>query len=348
MNQQIHDANEHFPFAQLSVTSPILVTGGNYFVKFQLQGSPLYIQLPKCAPRQGIIKGGKKMYCDLLFTNENEEFIRWIEELETYAQQQLFEHRAKWFETELDKHDIENSFTSSLKLFKSGKYYVLRTNVPTRLGKCALKLFDESETDVDAATLNENMQVVTIVEVQGIKCSSRTFQLEFECKQMMVIKADNLFERCIIRTGYSPPSLDASATKTVATASPVVDAQAEDVAQDVAEDVAEDVAQDVAEDKDESPIAESLGTSDVEGGKEPTPAIQDVTEVDVTVNDQEVVQLRPRNEIYYELYYQAIQKAKEARKTALHMYLEAKQIKELYKLDVLDEEDDDDDKHKTD
>jgi hypothetical protein len=114
--------------------------------------------------------------------------------------------------------------------------------------------------------------------------------------------------------------------------------------------VAEDVAEDASEDKDESPIAESLGTSDVEGGKEPTPAVQDVTEVDVTVNDQEVVQLRPRNEIYYELYYQAIQKAKEARKTALHMYLEAKQIKELYKLDVLDEEDDDDDdddKHKT-
>ena len=38
----------------------------------------------------------------------------------------------------LEKHDIENSFTSPLKLFKSGKYYISRTNVPTRLGKCIL------------------------------------------------------------------------------------------------------------------------------------------------------------------------------------------------------------------
>jgi hypothetical protein len=46
------------------------------------------------------VKSGKKILCDLIFSNENDRFLTWLERLEEYAQQIIFDNRAKWFETE--------------------------------------------------------------------------------------------------------------------------------------------------------------------------------------------------------------------------------------------------------
>jgi len=53
------------------------------------------------------------------------------------------------------------------------------------------------------------------------------------------------------------------------------------------------------------------------------------------------ITLKKPNEVYYDLYKQARKKAKEAKKTALIAYLEAKNIKKTYMLENLDDSDDD-------
>jgi len=196
--EHIFEPNTSFPFDQLVLTNPTFVNSGNYFIKYLIHGSPLYIQPPKAVTKQGFIKGGKKIFCDLLFTNEDESFIRWIEDLENYSQKYIFNHRSKWFETELEMHDIESSFTSPLKIYKSGKFYIARTNIPTRLGKCTLRIFDEQEQELPMESILDGTTVMTIWEIQGIKCSTRSFQIDIEVKQMMVLPKSNLFDRCII------------------------------------------------------------------------------------------------------------------------------------------------------
>ena len=219
--EKIYEPNDSFDFSKLSLLSPSSMPGGNYFIKFRINDCPLYIQPPKCVSKSAIFKSGKKHYCDLMFTNENEDFIRWMENLENYCQNKIFDHRSKWFETELDEHDIENSFTSPLKIFKSGKFYISRTNVPTMLGKCSLKIYNEDEHEVDIETIKENTNIITILEIQGIKCSSKNFQIEIEIKQMMVFKQNNLFEKCIFtqnnpRTeGFTDKIMEQSTTKVV-------------------------------------------------------------------------------------------------------------------------------------
>jgi hypothetical protein len=201
----IYETNSDFDFSKLTLTTPTVMSGGNYFIKYLINGSPLYIQPPKCKTKGGIAKGGKRTYCDLLFTNENENFIRWMEDLENYTCKYIFNNREKWFETDMELHDIENYFTSPLKIYKSGKFYLARTNITTRLGKISLKIYDESEEPVDTESIGENTNVVTIIEVQGIKCSARSFQIELEVKQMMVVKSnDELFEKCLLKINDKP------------------------------------------------------------------------------------------------------------------------------------------------
>jgi len=197
----IYTATDEFPFSKLVLLKPTAVTGGNYFIKFRINELPLYIQTPKCNTKQGILKAGKKYFSDLMFTNEHESFIQWIEKLENYSQKYIYDHRELWFDTELDLHDIENSFSSCFKLYKSGKYYIVRTHVPTQMGKCSLKIYNDNEELVEPEEITDKNDIITILEIQGIKCSARSFQIEIEIKQMLVLPDNNLFEKCILVKG---------------------------------------------------------------------------------------------------------------------------------------------------
>jgi hypothetical protein len=55
--------------------------------------------------------------------------------------------------------------------------------------------------------------------------------------------------------------------------------------------------------------------------------------------DDAPLAIKSRNDVYYEMYRGAVQKAREARNLAIATYLEAQRIKNLYMLDEAMEED---------
>jgi hypothetical protein len=58
-------------------------------------------------------------------------------------------------------------------------------------------------------------------------------------------------------------------------------------------------------------------------------------------NNLDTITLKKPNEVYYKIYKEARNKAKEAKKLAIIAYLEAKNIKKTYMLDELDYSDND-------
>lgn len=343
----IYDTKD-FPFDKLTLTPPTALSGGNYFIKYSMNGSPLYIQSPQCKTKGGISKSGKRMHCDLMFTNENHDFIKWIEDLETFSCKSIFENREKWFETEMDLADIENYFASPLKIYKSGKYYLARTNIHLRLGKMSLKIYNENEEDVDPDTISENTQIITIMEIQGIKCSARSFQIEVELKQMMVLQPQDLFEKCILGKGKSKG--DSMLTNRV---------DKNDKTQELEEEPDQEHDQNIKQ-KPNSVLEEKVQTNTLEeNAGVPTiitnTIVQDSIGFDITasplveyeidldldkVSKEDTFQIKARNEVYYKMYRDARKKAKEARNIALAAYLEAKQIKQNYSLDTDDSDGD--------
>jgi len=362
----IHDPNDKFEFDKLILTSPIVVSGGNHFIKYSMNEMPLYIQPPKCKVKQGIVKTGKRAYCDLMFTNENENFIRWLENLENYSQKQIYNNREKWLETELDQHDIENSFTSPLKIYKSGKYYIVRTNIPTALGKTNFKVYDENENIIDIETIKENENVATILEIQGIKCSSRSFQIEIEMKQMLVLNKVDLFEKCILtkKSELVKESLEIkesdkliennnNTTKNIENNTTRVIETVENESDDENiqpssseilnyEDSNHNITFDKYEVNDEIEQKEEI-SSPIENINLEKTTRELIEEVDLNlekIGENEPVFLKKRNDVYYEMYREALRKAKLAKEMALSNYLEAKRIKNTYMLDELNDDSD--------
>lgn len=336
----IFDTDSTFKFDNITMTSPTSVGSGTYFSKIFVLKKPLYIQSPKCKTRQGIVQSGKKIHADLVFTNDDEEFIQWMESLEQTVKKNIYNNRGKWFDMDMDEDDVDSYMTPTMKIFKSGKQYLMRVNVSQRIGTAPLKIYDEDEVAVEMSAINDTTSIITILEIQGVRCSSKSFQIDIELKQIMVLKPVNLFERCIIKSRDRP--LERPLEKQVSP--PQMDPIVENV---VLKPVAEEpVAEEpVAEEHvAEEPVAVESIHIEIEDDNTLAKNI-DIEEFDLnidTIENTDTVQLKEKTEVYYQMYREAKQKAKLAKSLALSSYMEARRIKNLYMLDDVDSSDDED------
>jgi|SaaInlV_150m_DNA_2_1039686.scaffolds.fasta_scaffold01059_2 hypothetical protein len=380
--EQIYDTNEklrEFNFDKLVLAKPTLISGGNYFIRFKKDNIPLYIQPPACNTRNGFVKNGRKYYTDMLFTNEDEYIIQWFEKLEEYCIQYIYEHRDTWFDGNMEKADIENYFTSPLKVYKSGKFYLIRTNIPTALDKPSIKIYDEDENQVDFSTITENTKLMNIIEVQGIKCSARSFQIELEMKQSLLLRPEEfkLFDKCVIQTkpqihsqtttAQTEELVKQSITKPIMISTD--DNNTNEIVSDLINDISSEIEQSEIEQSEILPESDN-NTNNLGKSSQPNSIDTDTinTNIDInTVSDEpdssidnntniknsndsmeevvftleelptdEKLTLKKPNEVYYQMYRDARQKAKVAKELALSSYLEAKNIKNTYMLNEID------------
>ncbi len=212
----IQHANGSFPFNQLTLGNPTGLQGGSYFSKLLLNGEPLYVQVPKCATKSAIKKTEKKIYVDLMFSNEQSEFIEWITGLEKRVQDLIFENKDAWFQTELERDDIENFFNSPVRIYQGNKYLV-RSNIGVSKlldNKPLIQIFTENEEEKTIDDVLDSHKVICIIEVLGIHFSSRShFQIDIQVKQMMLLEEKPLFTKCLIQKDVKPIALEMNIPK---------------------------------------------------------------------------------------------------------------------------------------
>jgi hypothetical protein len=367
----IYDTNSQFEFDKISLITPTTISGGVHFSKILMNKKQLYIQSPKCKTKQGIVKSGKKSHADLVFTNDDEEFIQWIETLEQTVRKHIYNNRERWFDMDLDEDDIESYFTPTIKLFKTGKQYLMRVNISQRIGTTPLKIYDENEDDVDIETINENTSLISILEVQGVRCSTKSFQIDIELKQIMVIKPVNLFEKCIIKRNKPEKDLakkepskreeedkrDETIEITIEEEEPkeelkkepkeeLKEEPKEELKEEPKEELKEDPEQEEPKDKELKEEPKEDKEEESKDQEEDIEALDDdILEINLDVDeikDSDTIHLKEKTEVYYQMYREARQKAKLAKSLALSSYLEARRIKNLYMLDDIDDSDESD------
>ena len=202
-----------FDFSKLYLGSPISTSSGTYFTKILYNNKSLYVQTPKSLTKQGFIKNGKKVYTDLMFTNFDNLFIDWMERLQNKCEELLYERSQSWFETKLEKDDIETAFTSPIKIFRSGKNYLIRVNA-----KQGIKIYDEFNNLIELETITNDKNIISILEIQGIKFTSKNFQIEIELKQGMTVSPDPFLDKCFIKNPTSNKSNNDTKIQDLATA----------------------------------------------------------------------------------------------------------------------------------
>ena len=369
----IIEPNEDFPFSKLSLTIPTGIQGGAYFTKFQFNSKPLYIQTTKSLTRQGIVKSGKKYYCDLMFDKNSETLIQWFENLEETCQKLIYSKSDSWFQTTLDMNDIETAFNSPIRIYKSGKYYLVRVNIKNNpiTGEPNVKIYDENEMSLGIQDIQPETNIISILEIQGIKFTNRNFQIDIELKQIMVLN-EPIFDNCLIKkntnaTANATVNIATTITRPQNTNTNIYEKEKEKEKEkesildeletfDPSTLIIENEALEEKEINDEKPLEENvfIETSEIENNKnnlfeeiqislsEMEDNKDDLKEFSIQLEtNSEPITLKKPNEVYYELYKQARIRAKECKKNSLIAYLEAKNIKKTYMLENLNDSDDD-------
>jgi hypothetical protein len=360
----IIEPNESFDFSKLSLAHPVGIQGGAYFTKIENNKKPLYIQTTKSQTRQGFVKTGKKYYCDLMFDKNSEELIHWFENLEEKCQKLIFERRDTWFQNSLEESDIETAFSSTIRIYKSGKFYLLRTNIKNDHNNLpSIKIYNEKENPLTMNDINSETDIISILEIQGIKFTARNFQIDIELKQVMVLDNEPIFDNCLIKTNkqnekiYQAPSLDKEFKidelkndcndDILETNIEITNNNLEDI-KDIhnsSEDLEElepiDIMVETEKEQKEDNISLDLDFEDLNEDIEENPdELKEVNNLDLSLeNTLETMQLKKPNQVYFELYKEARNKAKVAKKNALLAYLEAKNIKKTYMIENMNDSD---------
>ena len=392
--ENIIEPNESFDFSKLTLAYPSGIQGGAYFTKIEYNNKPLYIQTTKSLTRQGIVKTGKKYYCDLMFDNNSDSLINWFENLEETCQKLIYNKSETWFQNALEISDIESAFNSILRVYRSGKYYLVRTNVKTApiTNDPVIKIYNEHEVSLTTNDVTSETNIISILEIQGIKFTTRNFQIDVELKQIMVLANEKMFDNCLIKKNKlenlipnSNPNLDEQKnrfqvkedleiTNTKITDSIIntentiknnefieepLDSLEKDILEltqveekkntikqeDNVEEMKDSeyiINNSIAEIESETnmDIVLDIEELEMENIEEP----QELKEVDLNVkveNNLETLTLKKPNQVYFELYKEARQKAKTAKKMAILAYLEAKNIKKSYMIENLNDSDSD-------
>ena len=92
-----------------------------------------------------------------------------------------------WFQSDLDLDDIQSSFNSSLRSYKGNKCSI-RTNIvtPKHINyRPNIQIFDEDEKEKSVEEITGSSPIITILEVTGVRFTSRNFQLELVLKQII-------------------------------------------------------------------------------------------------------------------------------------------------------------------
>lgn len=383
--ENIIDPTDTFNYELINLDNPTPVQGGCFFTKLNCgeKRLPLYLQLPKCRSKQGICKttSSKKFFIDLIFNSNENNLITWFENFENRCRELIFEKKDNWFQSEMDLDDIESHFNSCMKTYRSGKYIVIRCYIPNNktIRKNYCLIYDENENLLNVEDVKENLEIIPLIAIEGIKFSSKSFQIEINVPQIMVLKMPEEIKRefLINKKGKNNDSVETNYNKEVIeekkqdlsndnknTLEKVIDLEKKIDNQDleivndlkVSDDRKEIKNLHKVENRDElnkldiSSVLEDIEEKDILDTNIDNIELENenfLKELDISLenditlenDDENPITLKKPNDVYLEIYKNARDRAKKMRQSAVEAYLEAKNIKNKYLLDDILSED---------
>ena len=265
--------------------------------------------------------------------------------------------------------EIESAFSSPIRIYKSGKNYLLRTQVKnTKDDIPVIKIYNEKQCSLTINDVTSETEIVSIIDIQGIKFTPRSFQLEIELKQVMVLDNEPIFENCVIMP-FRKKNINQSDNttnnmnnnmnnnnnmNTIANENTIIDPIIKNEEHD--DILMDDEPTKINQTTNEINDTNDLDTEFLNHKEEIAITFDELSEIPTNDNElmeinkdelyldknDESIKLKKPNQVYYELYKEARNKAKQAKKNAIIAYLEAKNIKKTYMLEINNDDEDSD------
>jgi len=338
--------------------TPKPVQGGNtYISSISMNNEPFIFQTPRCRSKKGVHYTNKQVYTDLLFNDHDYNFLNWMKKLEKRIRQLIFDKRDTWFggdeDDELSLDDIEMNWMESIKGYK--KQYLIRTYFPKNIKTYtrSVSVYDDDENELTLDSIKGGSNIITILELTGLRFSPTYFNLELNVRQVMVLKEKEIFSKCLIKRNNLKKRVNVE-DKNYKNNEENTDYEEESIVSDESDNDRNEEEEEESENELKEKInvvkknKEYKEESENEGENTNTLVKkrenQELSEINIEIPEEKAnVSLKKPNEVYLEIYKKARKKAKEAKMQAIKAYLTLKEIKKQYLLDEIDLSEDESD-----
>uniref|UniRef100_A0A6C0DW26 Uncharacterized protein n=1 Tax=viral metagenome TaxID=1070528 RepID=A0A6C0DW26_9ZZZZ len=212
MNNKIYELTDDFDFNLVRLENPSLISGNNYYSKINnSMKSNLYIQLPKCNTKQGIVNTNNKCFCDLEFFSNNKQVIEFFENLESHCVKEICANKELWFydSTNISDDDIQEYVVPIMRSYKSGKKFLIKTSIK----QDKINIYDENEKKVTLEEYDNVNEIVPLININGIKFSKTSFIIDIILIQFMILYPCDSFEnQILIKLNKPVPNLENNKT----------------------------------------------------------------------------------------------------------------------------------------
>ena len=346
----IFQIDKDFNFSLINLANPSIINNSNHICKITHgdTGKNLYIQLPKCTTKNGIVKSNNRIYCDLVYKSSDKEIIEFFEKLEATIVENIFKNRDTWFYegNNMSREDISELIIPILRSYKSGKCFIVRQNIKND----KLLIYNEDQKKIALDDLEDNVEIVPLINISCVKFSSKSINIESNLVQIMVIMPSDEFENQILINLSNPKGKTDNhreiqshtiTDKNVVTENDnILDNSINILTHDKTHDKTDDKIDDKTDDKIDDKTGKESNNArkvkengDINNMNIENSSFNNVSLDSLEINSLETIKLKDKNEVYLELYYEAVRKAKEIRKNAIDAFLHAKSIKTQYNLD---------------
>jgi hypothetical protein len=197
MNNKIYELTSDFDFNLVRLENPSLISGNNYYSKINNPTkNNLYIQLPKCNTKQGIVNTNNKCFCDLEFMSNNKEVIEFFENLESHCVKEICANKELWFydSKSISDDDIQEYVVPIMRSYKSGKKFLIKTSIK----QDKIIIYDENEKKITLEEYDKVNDIVPLININGIKFSKSSFIIDIILVQFMILYPCDSFENQIL------------------------------------------------------------------------------------------------------------------------------------------------------
>ena len=315
MSVNILTPSSPFNFDSITMDNiyPVPGQSGVFFSNIHVDNNAnkkLHLQLAECSSKQGVVSAKGNKYIEIKVKRDgNENIISWFENLEFRCTDIIDEHKGQWFQTELSRDDIEVMMDKPAKLYTSGKFITIKVSIDLSSTDSRSLVFDENNNMMDIECITADTTFIPLLVIEGVRSISKRFEISVHLVQLLVTNKQ-IEKRCLIkRDALIRPHLE---QRNIINTLPIDYNTNNDTKQ--------------VNDVSKPSMITDIVPIDIK--------CYDITEVDIVVTDDDSITLKDSESIFYELYKEAILKAKRLKGEFIAAYFNANKIKMDHKLEI--------------
>ena len=197
-----------FDINNIIYQEPVKTAGGCLLSKtlygYNSEEIPIYIQTPRLKNVGNLEISDSRTYIELELDKQHINFYEFINNVDDHNISKTHSRSEDWFQQKLPMDVIDDFYKANIKMRKYNKSPVIKFKIPLYKNKTkkGCDIFGDDLKPIDISEVKKDVEVICILELQGIKFFKQRFEAEWNVVQLRAYLKPNISRECLINEDF--------------------------------------------------------------------------------------------------------------------------------------------------